>query len=84
MSAATTTTTTTTTHTPITHKIIDMNGIIQKMSSIEALLKSMTDDIEKQLKHTNSSGADHYRLLEMRKGIWALLQNNALLVLSNK
>ena len=63
-------------------KIIDMEGIIHKVCSIEALLKSIADDIEKQLKHTNPSGADHFRLLEIRKGIWAVLQNKALLAIS--
>ena len=53
-------------------------------ASMDTSLKVLLEDIEKLLKQTNPSGADHYRLLEMRKGIWALLQNKALLAISNK
>ena len=77
-------TTTTTTTTTTTHKMIDIDSIVRNVASMDTSLKVLLEDIDKQLKHTNSSGADHYRLLEMRKGIWAILQNKALLVISNK
>jgi len=67
-----------------THKMIDIDSIVRNVASMDTSLKVLLEDIDKQLKHTNSSGADHYRLLEMRKGIWAILQNKALLVISNK
>ena len=70
--------------TTTTHKMIDIDSIVRNVASMDTSLKVLLEDIDKQLKHANSSGADHCCLLEMRKGIWAILQNKALLVIYNK
>jgi hypothetical protein len=62
--------------------MIDIDSIVRNVESIDTSLKVLLEDIDKQLKHTNPSGADHYRLLEIKKGIWAILQNKALLAIS--
>jgi len=61
-----------------TSETIDIGAIICKVAGMDTSLRALLGDIEKQLKHTNPSGANHARLLEMRKGIWSLLQNTAL------
>lgn len=57
---------------------IDIGTIICKVAGMDTSLRALLGDIENQLKHTDSSGANHTSLLEMKKGIWSLLQNTAL------
>ena len=60
-----------------------MKSIYNRLSRIiKFFVTALLGDIENQLKHTNPSGANHARLLEMRKGIWSLLQNTALVATS--
>jgi hypothetical protein len=61
-----------------TSETIDIGAIISKMAGMDTSLRALLVVIENLLEHTDSSGPNHACLLEMKKGIWSLLQNTAL------